>query len=115
MRFANPSGRQTNTRSKMRKKKRTVTTIEAHQEFVIRRRESAALTWCTECLAKRALMVSPDEAGALIAVSSREIYRRIEAGTVHFNEKPDGGLLVCLNSLHKTLSIDRLIDLGERP
>jgi hypothetical protein len=98
----------------MRKKKRTVTTIEAHQEFVIRRPESA-LTWCTQCLAKRALMVSPDEAGALIAVSPREIYRRIEAGTVHFNEKPDGGLLVCLNSLHKTPSIESLIDLGERP
>ena len=44
-------------------------------------------------------MGTPDEAAILAHVSSRTIYRWVEAETIHFAETPDGLLLICLNSL----------------
>jgi excisionase family DNA binding protein len=43
-------------------------------------------------------MISPDEAAALMNMSSRSIYQWIEAGRIHFQEDP-GALLVCADSL----------------
>ena len=61
-------------------------------------------------------MVMPDEAGAIARVSSRTIYRWVEDAKVHFLERHDGLLLICLNSLPKT-SLDTWIenDFQERP
>jgi len=44
-------------------------------------------------------MVSVKEAAKLSGKSSREIYRQTEQGSLHSGEKPDGTLLVCVNSL----------------
>jgi excisionase family DNA binding protein len=44
-------------------------------------------------------MVTPDEAARLAGVTTRTVYRWIEAGKVHFAETPEGLLLVCPNSL----------------
>ncbi|MBS1794513.1 MAG: hypothetical protein JSS81_11700 [Acidobacteria bacterium] len=44
-------------------------------------------------------MADPESASALYNVRRREIYRRIENGTVHFIENADGTLLVCCRSL----------------
>jgi hypothetical protein len=44
-------------------------------------------------------MLSVDEAAAVARSSSRAIYRRVEADTLHFTETPEGRLLICLNSL----------------
>jgi len=44
-------------------------------------------------------MLPPDEAANVAGVSTRVIYTRIEAGSLHFNELPDGRLLVCGPSL----------------
>ena len=43
-------------------------------------------------------MIDPNEAAALLNVSSRVIYYWIEDGSVHFIDEP-GGLLVCEASL----------------
>jgi len=44
-------------------------------------------------------MFTPEVAARLASVSQRTIYRWIEAGSLHFTETPDGGLLVCQASL----------------
>jgi hypothetical protein len=44
-------------------------------------------------------MIAPEEAMAVAGVSSREIYRWVEAGRVHFLETSEGFLLICLDSL----------------
>ena len=44
-------------------------------------------------------MVTADEAAGLAGVSSRTIYRRVEAESLHFMETNEGRLLICTNSL----------------
>ena len=44
-------------------------------------------------------LVTPEEAARLAGVSVREIYRRVEAGRVHFIETGQGVLLICIESL----------------
>jgi hypothetical protein len=97
----------------LRKKKRSVTTIEAHQFFVIRRPENIDLSWCVECPAGQSIMITPDEAATLAGLSSREIYKHIEAGTIHYRESLGGMVLVCLNSLSATSTLGNLIQKGE--
>ena len=94
----------------MRKKKRTVTTVEAHQVFVIRRPDGAAPAWCTECPpGRQSVLVAAEAAAALTGLSTRAIYRLVEAGAVHFAETPEGALLVCLSSLPAAAGGDQLL------
>jgi predicted site-specific integrase-resolvase len=44
-------------------------------------------------------MLTPDEGAAIANVSTRAIYRWIEAGKLHFFEIPEGPLLICSTSL----------------
>jgi predicted site-specific integrase-resolvase len=44
-------------------------------------------------------MVTLDQAARIARVSSRTIYRWVEAEKVHFIESAEGTLLVCLNSI----------------
>ncbi len=82
----------------MSRKRRIVITTETQRIFVIRRISRSALAWCPGC-AKPVKMVSPDEAAALLRVSSRAIYRCVEAEKLHFTETAEGLLVICLNSL----------------
>ena len=83
-------------------KRRTKTTTETHEVWVIRRaREPLGeppTGSCAMC-GGPARMLTPEEAAALCGVSPRTIYRWVEAGRVHFAETPDGRLSVCLASL----------------
>jgi len=45
-------------------------------------------------------MVTIDQATTLVRSSSREIFREIEAGMLHFIETTEGSVLVCFNSLN---------------
>lgn len=79
-------------------RKRTVTTIEVQQIVIIRRPRAAAHALCPVCL-KEVEMVGPEEAAALMRISVRSVYARIETGSVHFMETADGLLLLCASSL----------------
>jgi hypothetical protein len=57
-----------------------------------------AETECQHCGAD-GRMLTPEAAAAASAFSSREVYRRVEEGSVHFRETPSGLLLVCIASL----------------
>jgi hypothetical protein len=84
-------------------KKRTRTITETREVWVVRR---VPLPWaggrppnsCAACGAP-AVMITPEEAAALARVSTRTVYRWVEAGLVHIEESADGPLFVCLSSL----------------
>lgn len=87
-------------------KKRTEIIIETHQVQIVRRRKPETDAWCAACAAI-VKMVTPEAAASLAGVTTRTIYRWIEAGQLHFAEPPDGWLIVCTNSLTSTQSIAR--------
>jgi len=44
-------------------------------------------------------MATAEQAALLAGVSTRQLYRWVEASKLHFTETPEGLLLVCLDSL----------------
>ena len=46
-------------------------------------------------------MLTPDQAATIANVSSRTIYRRVEAGEMHYLETAEGFLLICPNSIRE--------------
>lgn len=77
----------------MRITRKREVTVETAEVLIIKTRANEVR--CRECGGS---MMTVQGAVAAIGVSSREIHRRVEAGTVHFVET-EGLLLVCLNSL----------------
>jgi hypothetical protein len=71
--------------------------IDKRETFFISQPRFAARPACPLCAAEK--MVRPEEAAFLLCVSQREIFRRIEATTIHFEETSDGAIYVCANSL----------------
>ena len=82
----------------MKRKKRTETTIETHEVWILRRSGRKSPSLCDTC-ADYAGMLTPEEVARLRNVSTRTVYQWVEAGHPHFTELPDGRLLICLASL----------------
>lgn len=79
-------------------KRRIEITVEKRRLVVMKRGRAPVLCWCADCDGQVA-MLTPDQAAAIANVSSRTIYRRVEAGEMHYLETAEGHLLVCANSL----------------
>jgi hypothetical protein len=73
-------------------------TVERHQRLTIRRNNTPTQAWCAACDAE-VLMFNGEDAARLSGQTSRAIYRQVEQGLLHFSERPDGTLLVCVQSL----------------
>ncbi len=84
------------------KRKRREIVVELDEVFVIRRRQSVAAAWCGAC-GDLVPMFTPDEAATISGLSSRFIYRCVEAGSLHFSETAEGHLLICQRSLPKRI------------
>jgi excisionase family DNA binding protein len=71
--------------------------------WVVRLPRGIEATWlpesCPDCGAPSE-MLTPESAAEMAGVSPRTVYRWVETGRVHFTERPDGRLFVCLTSLH---------------
>lgn len=74
----------------------TKTIILKSERLIISRPGKTISALCEECAGG---MLTLEEALVVAGVSSRVIYRRVEAGAVHFAETPEGLLLTCLNAL----------------
>ena len=73
--------------------------ITVKYERVLRVAEGRRLyAWCAVC-GGEAEVVTPEEAALLLGVSSRTVYRRVEAGEFHSSETAEGLLRVCLDSI----------------
>ncbi len=82
----------------MGKKRRTEITIETDEVVLMRRRRGSLPAWCEGC-GKQVNLLTPDGAAEAAGVTSRTIYRWVEADKVHFAETAEGLLLICLDSL----------------
>ena len=81
-------------------KKRIEITVDRRRLVVLMRRDASVSNWCNGC-GEQVAMLTPDEAATVANVSSRTIYRRVEAGEIHYTETPEGLLRVCANSIGK--------------
>jgi hypothetical protein len=80
------------------RRRRTEITVETHRVLSIRRRVPRPRSWCEQCCGE-VERVTPDEAATLSRVKPRSIYRRLEAGDLHFIEDGSGAVWICLPSL----------------
>ncbi len=87
----------------MKSRKRTELILERKQVLVIRGLRRVAPAWCERCR-EQVQMITAEEAACLTGVSRRTIYRWVENETLHFDEMPEGELLVCVNSLPDQIS-----------
>ena len=85
----------------MAKTRRTEQSVEIHEFYVIRTSGSLPAL-CRECGAGDAIMVAAEQAAVVARVPVRLIYRWVETAVIHFNEAPDGSMMVCLKSLPAT-------------
>ena len=84
----------------MKNRKHTEISLETH-EITIIRMKNRRTAFCEFCQTE--VWMLPPEAAALISQStSRTIFRRVEAGELHFIETSEGALLVCSNSLESS-------------
>lgn len=90
-------------------KRRTEITIETERLLIIRSRKTSAQAWCTSC-DRQVHMITIDEAAQVAKVSSRLVYRLVEADELHFIETTDKRLLICVNSLHQLMEVRQSID-----
>ena len=80
----------------MGKKRRITITRETHELLVVRD-GTAPRGWCEACAAE-SVMLPAEEAGVLLGIGARAVYRRVEDGRLHFVETPCGRVQVCLRS-----------------
>lgn len=74
--------------------KRTEVTIESETLIVLRRGAGALRAWCEGC-GSESLMITPSVAASLAGVTAEVMYARVQAGLVHFIERPGSVLLIC--------------------
>jgi hypothetical protein len=79
-------------------KQRTTISIETKKMMVVRPAGAPIDLWCESCAAIVSMYL-PERAAALSEVASREIYRLVESGELHFVETDAGELLICSWSL----------------
>jgi hypothetical protein len=96
------------------KKRRTETTIETRQRWIVTRADKSPLIYCPDCPDGSSLMVAPEEAAVLVGVNLRFIYRWVEAERIHYSETSAGAVLVCLESLAVRARSGKFICEGER-
>jgi hypothetical protein len=78
--------------------RKTKITIENYRRTILRTRRNPVTARCEFC-ESQTLMISPNEAAALLHKTAREIFRLTETGEIHFFETATGALLICRNSL----------------
>jgi hypothetical protein len=82
----------------VKKTKTTEITVETDEFFVIKRRDRSAYGRCETCGAL-VPMVTLAEAAGITRETELVIYGQIRARLLHSTQKPEGQVLICLNSL----------------
>lgn len=88
----------------MKKTRRAKITFETERSLVVIRRQSLERR-CEFCGAE-VEMIEIKTAAAIARTSQREIFRRVENGSLHFAETEAGNLLICLGSLLQNLDCE---------
>lgn len=85
----------------------TKTVVTIHQLYVVRQHKNGAPEVCPDCNEEVASLLAPDEAAIITGISTRTIYRWVEAGSIHFRQTAGDSILVCLNSFPITADPDQ--------
>jgi hypothetical protein len=85
--------------------KQTKITIETDSLLILRGR-TAQRAWCQQC-GGEVEMVSLDGVGVISNLPPPEVQTWIESEDLHRSQAPDGGTLICLNSLLKRVQKSR--------
>jgi hypothetical protein len=80
----------------MKRRKVTEIIVETDEVFVYSS-DAPAPRLCASC-GVEVMMATPESIATLGRISKRAVYRLIEANVVHFEETPEGTLLMCLPS-----------------
>jgi hypothetical protein len=86
----------------MAKTRKTEKAVEIHEFYVIRSASGSLPVLCAQCSTGDAIMVPPEHAAVIANVPVRIIYRWVETAAIHYQEAPNGSLIVCLKSLPVT-------------
>ena len=86
-------------------------TIETSRVLIVRRTRSSR-TWCLEC-AREVDAVGLEEAGVLTGMTPPLLRESLEAGKWHFSQSSEGALLICLDSLLKSMPLETELNKGE--
>lgn len=81
------------------KKRRTVTTIESHEFWIVKRPVTERPDIVCHTCSEGSTMLTPEAAAEQAGVSQRTVLRWVEEGAVHFAETAEGRLFVCLAPL----------------
>jgi len=95
----------------VKKTRRTEKLIEIHEFYAIRTASGSLPALCTDCTTPDGIMLPPDHAALLSHVPTRVIYRLVETGSIHYREKPDGSLLVCVRTLVAAASSQKVLNM----
>jgi excisionase family DNA binding protein len=90
-------------------KRKTKLTIEIERVLIIRGGTSERRGKCEAC-GELVPLITVDEAAKLAHVGSRSIYKMVEAKRIHFIETSEELLLICFNSICRSVS---KTDLGD--
>lgn len=82
----------------MSRKIKTTITVNRERLLLITPRRGRIKSWCKKCDAQVILM-GIAEAAVTVNITQRSLFRRIEAGDLHFVETGERAVLVCLTSL----------------
>ena len=90
----------------MSQTKRTIIKNETREIWIVRRGGGKARKtgWCEQCR-NESEWLSLLETARLSGISLKEIVGLIKAGSIHFQETPDGESVACANSLVAALHI----------
>jgi hypothetical protein len=91
--------------------KRTQITIETSRVLIIRRTRSTRAR-CQEC-AREVDVVGLEEAGVLTGMTQPLLRECAESRKWHSSESSDGALLICLDSLMKSMQSENELSKGE--
>ena len=79
--------------------KQTKITIETESLLILRGRASLR-AWCQRC-GRESEMIPVEGVGVISNLPAPEVEAWIESDDLHRSQAPDGGTLICLNSLLK--------------
>jgi hypothetical protein len=91
--------------------KRTQITIETSRVLIIRRTRSSRAR-CREC-AREVEVVGLEEASVLTGMTQPLLRHNVETRKWHFSESSGGALLICLDSLMKSMQSENELTNGE--
>jgi hypothetical protein len=82
----------------MRIRRRIAITVEKREISISTNAAPREQAYCARC-GREVSMLSVALTAGLKGVPERTVYRWVEAGSVHFLERPDGAILICPESL----------------